>query len=524
MFMAGATIPQLSVLDELWVELAVSCTDSLGELVRVARKHYNAHPGAAEAGVPSVGMVAFLLHAGEAGIPLSVLAQEIKENKSLVTPPLPSRERILGDAVQGARRFHLSWIRSISEAAGMPESTRTRLTSRGLAEYPPGQNFLQVPLDLDLVVAEVVRRSSLPELGQLRLTSIAAISSYAAATDPENAIRVEGALSGVVLKRNKFSSGISLVLSDGLDQIAVIARSGAPCLDAAKEIRVNDRIQVLGHIDRTRHGDLCLVTEKCQRLVSGDVLFQPDSLLDSLQRRGLPPRFTLGRAVHILEEVLAGKGFLRYEPSYISAALQAERSVEPLDVYFPGWGARTSLVPSPVPQLIRAGIGLGVPRIFATARVFTRTIRDGFTSPDSPAAFVFILGITLDEALDEIEDTVRLSVSRLLGDANADLAISPSPWERSDFSPKGIIPSQKPLFELGRRTQHPRGRGFDVTPISLVWPGGYVLVEGHIAHLGEDLSYAVVSLHIERMLQLLVKQDDGRRVRFHGPENFLANG
>ena len=48
------------MLDDLWVALAVERAEVLNLLVRLQRKQFSPDAEAAELGVPSVGMVAFL--------------------------------------------------------------------------------------------------------------------------------------------------------------------------------------------------------------------------------------------------------------------------------------------------------------------------------------------------------------------------------------------------------------------------------------------------------------------------------
>jgi hypothetical protein len=156
------------------------------------------------------------------------------------------------------------------------------------------------------------------------------------------------------------------------------------------------------------------------------------------------------------------------------------------------------------------GIGLGVPRVYASSRVITRAIRDGYTSPDSPAAALFALNLGVDEAISEIGDILSSSVTRLLDEAS--------------LSPTGKSKKMTRSNEIGHELLNKRKnveRGFEITPFRSIYPAGHILAEGHVAHVSESLEYLVATIHTERMLQLLLSHYEFRRVAFHGPENLI---
>lgn len=507
---------ELPVLEDLWVELATTCSDVLAELAKAAAKKYSTHPGAARLGIPSNGMVAYLIAVGRSGRSIHQFAHEVRRDRALRTR-LKTTERELNDAVLGGRSFPIEWIEAIGGAANLTDEVLTAFVTKAIAAYPSGEPAVKSVLELDVVAAAVEHHRSAAEAakGRVVLTTIAAVIAYSGASRGQDLPDVKASLNGVVVERpQKYPTGVTLSLSDGLESIQLVATNDCPCFAAAKAIRENDRIAAFGSVGVSSRGTLSVYLESCEKEIDSEVLFAPKQLLIGLRSRGLPPRFTLGRAVQVVDAVLTQSGYLRYEPSLISSALHEPESVESLEVYFPGWGAMTNLVPTPIPQLIRMGIGLGVPKVFASSRAITRAIRDGYTSPDSPAAFIFSLNTGLKTARAELQRIVTAAISGLLREAGTGVATPP----RWTVLAEGETSNEAHHEVLSRRKSV---RGFDITPMRSYWAGGHVMVEGHVAHVSESLEYLVATIHTERMLQLLLTTDAFRRVSFHGPEELL---
>ncbi len=502
---------QLTPLDELWVELTMNCGDALTELVRVGRKKYAVDPVVAHLGVPSKAMVAYLVCVGRAGLSITDFAEQLKRNTELKTS-LTTMERELNDAVQGSRNFQVTWFEFVGKAARMSSEVVDQLVNSGVSAYPTGEPYLRAYLEMTAVAAALEERAVIEAAhGGVVLTTISAVAAYVEADPEDGSGEAQASLSGVIVGDPKrWQTGITMELTDGLDTIQLVARKDSPCYAEVAGLVDSDRITTCGSIGRSSRGRVSVFMDSLRKEIGGDILFAPKELLSGLRSRGLPPRFTLGRAVQLLDEVLTNKGYLRYESSLISSALRAPHTVESLEVYFTGWGAMTNLVPTAIPQLIRVGIGLGVPRVYASSRVITRAIRDGYTSPDSPAAALFALNLGVDEAISEIGDILSSSVTRLLDEAS--------------LSPTGKSKKMTRSNEIGHELLNKRKnveRGFEITPFRSIYPAGHILAEGHVAHVSESLEYLVATIHTERMLQLLLSHYEFRRVAFHGPENLI---
>ena len=513
-------LPERSVLDELWIELAINGRDALNELVRIARKKYLSGSDAEHLGVPSKGMVAYLVCVGKQGDRIEEFALRLRSDSGLARH-LATVERELADAVQGGRNFPVEWFTFIGLAAGLSPEVVDSLIARARLEFPAGEPYVRATLEPSVVAAAVEsHQSTAPErAARMALTTIAGVAAYAQVTEENDLPTVPALLSGVIVHRKKYRYGLTYELTDGLETIQLVAKNDCPCFEIARTIKENDRITCSGTLGISGRGRLSVYLETCNKEIGGEVLFDPKELLRGFRRRGLPPRFTLGRAVQIVDDVLNNEGYIRYEPSYISTALHSPDSIESLEVYFPGWGAMTNLVPTPVPQLIRMGIGLGVPRVFASSRVMTRAIRDGYTSPDSPAAFLFALNASVEGACREIERVLAASITRFLKEAGV-LVSTPSPsWPMLD---EGEQSSEVHHEVLRRRTFS--DRSFPITPFRSFWFDDHVIAEGHVAHVSDAFGYFVASVHTERIIHLLLSSPSFRRVTFHGPEEILVVG
>lgn len=508
-----------NVVDDLWVALTVECADVLNSLVRLQRKQFSPDSEAAELGVPSIGMVAFLLAAGEAGLTPGAYAESISADKKAKTR-LASIERVLQGQVDGTRLLHPEQVRAIGNAANLSLKLTERLVEQMRTEYPFGRPWCKVSLSIRDVVAAVKEQ----------LERVAAASSTVVVTSIGAALRLwrdghdlqvaKAELHGVVVYRKKIVNAMVLVLSDGLDAINLIAERNSGGVVVTSACTDQDRIRVTGSLGVNSKGVLSVFVETCERLVESSMIVpEKRQLLNDLKRRGLPPRVLLGTVVQEVDALLWEGRFTRFEPSIVSSALAPGDTVEPLDLYFPGLGARTNLVPSPAPQLIRAGIGLGIPKLYATSRIITRTIRDGFTSPDSPATFIFLLNVDTGQALRAVEELLWSLLERLLTDSGRRHLASEPPW--NDVPERAGAAGSSAHHRVHARRPSPRG--FDVTPLCTI-VNGVAVVEGHVAHISDNLQYAILSVQEERLLQLFAAGDSNRLVRSQGPESVLIPG
>jgi hypothetical protein len=514
------TDADLSVIDELWVALATEGSLVLNELVRLQRKQFSSSPEAAGLGVPSIGMVAFLLAAGHEGLTVAGMSDVVGSDRKRRSK-IDSLERMLLDKVDGVRRLQTEDVQAIGHAAALSDDTVERLTRQVVDDVPKGKPYCKAVLSTDHVV-RALHQDAIDRAGTgapVVLAGVAAVLRFADEHPDIDPGVVHAEVYGVITDRSKHASGLVLVLTDGLLSLNLVANRYGDSFEVAKGCAIEDRIRVTGVLGRTRRGDLTVYIEACEKLVDGDLIPDKRQLLNNLQRRGLPPRVLLGTVVQEIGSALWELNFIRYEPTIVSSALTDGDTVEALDLYFPGLGARTSLVPSPAPQLIRAGIGLGIPRLFATSRIITRAIRDGFTSADSPATFAFLLNANLDQTISVVEAVLGEVLARIVSSVSRSAVASDPPWPRLTESEQPSTPS---FHLLSSRQMSPRG--FEVTPFAVRIGTDYDVVEGHVAHISSHFDYAIFNIQPERLLQVFRTVDANRLVRFQGPESLLTPG
>jgi len=189
-------------------------------------------------------------------------------------------------------------------------------------------------------------------------------------------------------------------------------------------------------------------------------------------------------------------GWTEVAPLTISTNLS--QTVAPLQVLFPGLGAETALVVNPVAQLVEVAQLTGTPSVFSISRIYSRSIRDGFTSPESIA----IVTISLRKAEEReislalAEELVRYGfqpVRSRLSSRERDWLTEQ--WERQKSNVVGALREvSSPVHQLAKEDK--------CIVFRSVWPHPIALVEGHVQELTDGTLHCM-TLHCERILHLV---------------------
>jgi hypothetical protein len=238
---------------------------------------------------------------------------------------------------------------------------------------------------------------------------------YFVSLAPEQTARAD--LRGVIVARRKTRSALFFDLSDTSQTIQLIVSlepGDSHLAEVASNIQVADRVRAVGQVTISQRGTLSVEVGHLDVLISRRALSDSDLIAD-LTKGDISPRFLLARLGRIALDFFEAKDFVPFSSHYISTSIT--RSVlEPLDIMFPGWGATTSLVPSPLPQLLEAAVISGSPRVSALCRIFSRAIRDGFTSAEA----LTLCAVTLEHGEVSLVQLAGDAVSKILDQFLAD--------------------------------------------------------------------------------------------------------
>lgn len=346
------------------------------------------------------------------------------------------------------------------------------------------------------------------------LRSAHAIRHFAAIV-PSQSARAD--LRGVIIARRKAKTAIFFDLSDTTQsvQLIVSAASDPDLFSQALTLQVADRVHVSGVLTRTQAGVLTVAIDRIDLLIPRRALSDRD-LLANLSKRDISPRFLLARLGKLAQDLFEAREFLQFSPHYISTRIKGV-GVEPLDVVFPGWGATTSLVPSPLPQLLEAAVLSGTPRVFSACRLFSRTIRDGFTSSEAYS----VCAVSLEHDLTALMALASEAVIRVLEPFLVD------PATRSYLDPAAWFTRTAVVSEVTGRVEQPTQIVYENRALlsgdvgsqafRVLWPPDVSVVEGHVAHLDGVIPFGVLTVHLERVVRILYGATL-RRIRYCGPE------
>lgn len=207
-------------------------------------------------------------------------------------------------------------------------------------------------------------------------------------------------------------------------------------------------------------------------------------------------RIELASIARAAADYLTTMGWVEAAPLTISTNL--DQSMDPLQLVFPGLGAETSLVVSPLAELVEIAQLTGNRSIYSVSRLYSRAVRDGFTSPESLAVVAVRLlerdikepDLALAQAL--VANALQPVKNRLSDRGRHWLT---SNWERRTSTTLG------PMQEISAPL-HQMLRNGDTVAFRSLWPHPISLVEGHIRQL-QDGCLECVTLHCERVLHLV---------------------
>ena len=183
-------------------------------------------------------------------------------------------------------------------------------------------------------------------------------------------------LYGVITRVTDIGHFVFVVLNDGTGSIQLIAKR--------EDFSEDDWKQIKSQKEKARVRIVGLVGESERKRIS-ILLSEVPSQLEELRSKGRsfswPDIRIVSRQV-LLSNIrrhcvsfLAENKFLEIEPFFISRSWQGD-GLHPLEVQYPGFGMPVFLVPSPAPQILKAIITTGNPRIFSVSRCFTGEFRD----------------------------------------------------------------------------------------------------------------------------------------------------
>jgi hypothetical protein len=335
-------------------------------------------------------------------------------------------------------------------------------------------------------------------------------------------VKIYAKLQGIITRADPHGKIIFFRLFDGTDTIQLIADRG----DFSEEdwliirsIKKSNRISVDASVGISSNGTISLFLKTIP-------IQTTEVNLDKLQEVNTEPgtissQIFLARLRTQATNFFVDQDFIEIEPNFVSASWEST-GLEALKVDYPGFGGPAYLVPSPSPQILRALILTGKQRIFSISRCFTTSFRDSASSYQSLILCAKEIGVSLDRMINLSIEAIR----KILGDVST--------------RPEGTIflNSQWPIVEL---SWPPKAtnllltspiihvfKNFDsdlilskrnILLFRAIWPPDFVLAEGSVEFLGENVSIGSLTLHIERMLFLIKADSTIRRIWHEGLRN-----
>lgn len=314
-------------------------------------------------------------------------------------------------------------------------------------------------------------------------------------------------------------------LHDGTGSIQGAARN--PPLDNAQIalcqlIKPYDRINAKGQVTvlrNKRSGEDVLTLLLDQTPTRRTDQLDEHSTLDSIEPEvsNIGTQIFLARLRERSVKFFRSKDFLELEPRMISSSW-TQGGLSPLRILFPGFGVPAYLAPSPRTQLLKAIILTGKQRVFAVSRCFTSAYRDRIVSAESPLLCAQWLNVSIEQLYGLAEEAVRYT----FGD------ISTAPNEPSNFvghwrqscmnwppTPSELRVDRPEIHTFLEFKNDPDLIGGTTGIFRLCYPPNVVLAEGAIEKLDGDITVGTLSLHFERMVELI--RSGQRQLRDLGP-------
>src|SRR5712691_9187962 len=189
---------------------------------------------------------------------------------------------------------------------------------------------------------------------------------------------------------------ITLSSSAGLQLILDRNALGEQLFDESLKIRTGFRVEawVETEYEPTRTPPVRLVVSRFALLPTTQMAERRSST--SVEQA--QSRIDLAAIARSMAGYLIEHEWIEVEPLTISTTLS--QSVDPLLVIFPGLGAETSLVVSPIAELAEVAQITGTSSVFAVSHIYSRAIRDGFTSPESLAVLAVHIATSPEGKID----------------------------------------------------------------------------------------------------------------------------
>jgi lysyl-tRNA synthetase class II len=342
------------------------------------------------------------------------------------------------------------------------------------------------------------------------LTSVRDIKIYHD-LDPSAMIRAK--LQGIVTRVDARGGIIFFKLYDGTDSIQLIANRDnfdEATWESIRSIKRLMRLSIDSSVGTSRSGVISIIL---QSLPIQTPEFNVDLLPDKLtEPRTIESQIFLARLRSQASKFFADKDFVELETNFISASWEVT-GLYPLRVDYPGFGGPAYLVPSPSPQLLRALVVTGKPKMFSISRCFTTSYRDSSSSYQSLTLCAKEIGGTFDQIINVGVEAIRTILSDIatrpldasfLTDSwpSVELSWPPRPTALKITNPQIHIfkefPNDKVLLNR------------EINLFRICWPPDFILAEGATEILESSVMLNSLTLHIERMV-LLVQSDPSLR-------------
>lgn len=277
-----------------------------------------------------------------------------------------------------------------------------------------------------------------------------------------------------------------------------------------EKLKERDRINVEGKIIESGHNNtLTLDASKVSVVINEGKV--SDAEMPDIDNRGLTTQFMVARLRNIATQHMTDKKYVEFEPNYLSAS-RGTSPIEPLEVRFPGFGAKTFLASSPTSQLLTAILAANT-QVFCISRVFSGRIRDGYTSAES----MILCAMKFDPENLEMEYLSEDIIKKIFSDERTILFdyekvwLSDAHWDTNflnlDENNSRNIDCNVPTIQIFKNVEAARKISQKdmktiISPFRIVWPPDVILAEGHTEKI-DSIKIGGMTIHLERMVPLL---------------------
>jgi lysyl-tRNA synthetase class II len=320
-------------------------------------------------------------------------------------------------------------------------------------------------------------------------------------------------LYGVITRVNDMGKIVFFVLADGSGSIQLRAKVDDFSPEEWVELKAHKsgaRVRIVGTVGETplprKRLSIFLQEIPCELRELKDKglsLAWPNIKVVSNQ-------MLLSRIRRHCSRFLENEGFLEIEPFYISRSWQGE-GLHPLEVKYPGFGMPVFLVPSPGPQILKAIVTTGSPKIFSVSRCFTGEFRDTMDRAET----VLICAKMYPASLEEIRNLAVKAVKSVFSDLSPpskDQELLEKEWPdiMGKWPPQSghVTPSKEVQVEVfeeinGGNKLFGEGR---LKIFRVSWPyaaSSVYICDGIIETYEDGFTVGTMNLHADRMVHIL---------------------